>query len=420
MSLAIIAPITVSKHPNADRLQLGNVLGNQVVTGLDVQTGDLGIFFPEGLQLSEEYAQANDLVRRKAADGSHAGGFFEENRRVRCQKFRKQKSEGYWAPLATLSFAGKFDLKVGDRIDSINGIAICTKYYTRATRAARAKNRTKVNRRETIMFHAHFDTDQLRFNLDKLKRGSLVTITLKMHGTSQRTGYVQDEVPSWWRKLLRLPLKTKWSYLTGTRNVIVKPTGFREAAANLFATKLHKGETVFYEIVGYEGENTPVMKPHSVESVKDAAFKKELLKIYEPQVTYTYGCPNGESRVYVYRVTMTNEDGFSIDLPWHNVKARCAELGVDHVPELATHYLQCTYDETIEEYVEDFLNGLNTRYLERPDPIGLVHPTEGVCVRIEGNGETKARIYKHKSFTFGVLEGYIKDKDDYVDTEEAA
>lgn len=97
MTLAIIAPITVSKHPNADRLQLGSVFGSQVVVGMDVKSGDVGIFFQEGLQLSDEYAKANDLVRRKDADGNAAGGFFEENRRVRCQKFRGTKSEGYWA-----------------------------------------------------------------------------------------------------------------------------------------------------------------------------------------------------------------------------------------------------------------------------------------------------------------------------------
>ena len=48
---AIVAPVTVRPHPNADRVQLADVLGYQVVVGLDVKTGDLGILFPPDSQL---------------------------------------------------------------------------------------------------------------------------------------------------------------------------------------------------------------------------------------------------------------------------------------------------------------------------------------------------------------------------------
>jgi hypothetical protein len=70
MSLAIIAAVRTSKHPNADRLQLGTVAGSTVVVGLETADGEMGIFFPEGLQLSPEYATANDCVRRKLEDGT--------------------------------------------------------------------------------------------------------------------------------------------------------------------------------------------------------------------------------------------------------------------------------------------------------------------------------------------------------------
>lgn len=44
------APIkNLKKHPNADRLQIGEVLGNLVIVGLDTQDGELGLFFSFGL-----------------------------------------------------------------------------------------------------------------------------------------------------------------------------------------------------------------------------------------------------------------------------------------------------------------------------------------------------------------------------------
>ena len=50
---AIITRIKTRPHSNADRLQLGTCLGNQVVVGLDTKDGELGIYFSTDGQLSE-------------------------------------------------------------------------------------------------------------------------------------------------------------------------------------------------------------------------------------------------------------------------------------------------------------------------------------------------------------------------------
>ena len=60
----------VRKHPNADRLQLADCFGNTVIVGLDCAEGDIGIYFPVDLQLSEEYCNANNLVRKKDENGN--------------------------------------------------------------------------------------------------------------------------------------------------------------------------------------------------------------------------------------------------------------------------------------------------------------------------------------------------------------
>jgi len=42
---------------------------------------------------------------------------------------------------------------------------------------------------------------------------------------------------------------------------------------------------------------------------------------------------------------------------------------------------------------------------------------EGVCFRFEGTGFTK--VYKAKNLYFLILEGVLKDREEYVDAEEA-
>ena len=45
----------LNPHSNADRLQIATIFGASVIVGLDVKIGDLGVYFPIDLQLSEEY-----------------------------------------------------------------------------------------------------------------------------------------------------------------------------------------------------------------------------------------------------------------------------------------------------------------------------------------------------------------------------
>ena len=131
---AIICEIKTRPHPNADKLQLADANGFQVVVGLDNYDGQLGIFFPTDGQLSEEYCKEHDLVgySEQLEDGTKVkrGGYFPASRRVRAQRFRGERSDGYWAPIDTLEFTG-FDvasLVVGDQIDSLNGVPLCNKY----------------------------------------------------------------------------------------------------------------------------------------------------------------------------------------------------------------------------------------------------------------------------------------------------
>ena len=89
-----------------------------------------------------------------------------------------------------------------------------------------------------------------------------------MHGTSGRTSYTIKEkktiLPYFLYKLLsnmkiKLPVKKTWEYVTGTRRTVLKnyeggfygSNAFRQQYHDFFKNKLHKGETIYYEIVGY-------------------------------------------------------------------------------------------------------------------------------------------------------------------------
>ena len=104
------------------------------------------------------------------------------------------------------------------------------------------------------------------------------------------------------------------------------------------------------------------------------------------------------------------QDGYETELSWSQVKGRCKELGLEHVPELHREIIYLSNPGEI---------ALNTSamYVVGESVLDESHIREGVCVRIEKeNGKTKT--YKHKSFLFELLEGIAKESDDYVDVEE--
>ena len=74
---------------NCDNVQVTLIMGNQVVVGKNIKIGDIGLFFPVETALSEQYLSSNNLYRNKELnDDKTKVGYFEENRRIRCVKFR--------------------------------------------------------------------------------------------------------------------------------------------------------------------------------------------------------------------------------------------------------------------------------------------------------------------------------------------
>lgn len=458
------------KHPNADRLQLGECFGNTVCVSMEYADNQIGVYFPTDGQLSIEFADANNLLRKKDADGKNIGGYMDPDKRnVTSIRLRGEKSDGLFLPLSCLNTFGDTSvLKVGDTINVFNGHEICTKYIPRRNpRAAHVTsgNRTRKKKVDVApLFNEHADTEQLAYNLSAFKPGDLIEMTLKMHGTSQRTGYLpvfkgykctnriyqyaveaylsDKKIGKFTKKLAEQGIVSAtpiydWGYVSGTRRTVLEnfdggyygSNEFREQHSKFFEGKLWKGEEIFYEVVGFTTSGTPIMSSADNKKLNDKGFIKQ----YGKTTTFSYGCdPNGDngnpqSDFYVYRMTMTNEDGQVVEYTPDFMRYRCEQMGCKYVPVMWKGYIP---EETTEipcgtgnpikfanylspgEYIKDIAE----QYYDGTDPVGKTHVREGVVVRIINRHKFTA--YKHKNFSFKCLEGLVKAEAVEPDMEE--
>lgn len=449
-------------HGNADRLQIATFFGNDTCVGLNTVLGEIGIYFPTDLQLSVEYCDKNNLVRKKDENGNNIGGYMDPDKRnVTAVRLRGERSDGLYMPLSSLEFTGinLDDLNVGDTIDVVNGVEICRKYIPRGNKRRSGGqsdgNRTRKKKVPVApLFAEHADTEQLAYNLAAFKPGDQIEVTLKMHGTSQRTGYLPT-LKGYKKNILDYILRREgtpiydWGYVTGTRRTVLEnyeggyygDNEFREMHSKVFEGKLHKGESVYYEVVGFTNTGTPIMGSSSNAKLND----KDFIKQYGDTTVFSYGCePTGkkmmygidengdkfgieqdapQSAMYVYRMTMTNEDGDVVEYTPDFMRYRCEQMGVKCVPVFYKGYIpeytilpddvgspqETDAGAWIMKMAEDFCDG--------PDPVGKTHVREGVVVRIINR--PKFAAYKHKNFSFKVLEGIVKANADAPDMEEA-
>lgn len=441
----VVKVTELRKHSNADRLQVATFFGNDTIVDLSVKVGDIGVYFPVDLQLSEEYCAKNNLVRKKDENGNNIGGFLDPDKRnIKAIKLRGEKSDGLYMPIHSFDYCYENGtglavnmVNIGDQVTILNGHEICKKYIPKRqnrTGGYSAGNHTRKNKVPySPLFAEHVDTEQLAYNHGAFKPGDEVEITLKMHGTSQRTGYLpvlQPAKKTFWQKLFKKEPEPVYAYdyVSGTRRVVMEDfegnnsfygsNEFREQHHNTFVGKLNKGETVYYEVVGFTHTGVPIMADGS-----NKGLDKEFIKMYGETTRFSYGCePTGEktyfgeddhgkfqitkvvpqSDVYVYRMTMTNEDGFVVEYTPGFMRYRCEQMGVKTVPvfEKFTIPAKC---KKPGEYVQ----AKAEKYYDGPDPVGKTHVREGVVCRILNR--PKFAAFKHKNFSFRVISGIAKD-----------
>lgn len=430
----------VRPHPNADRLVLATCFHNTVCVAKDKYfEGQVGVYFETDLQLSMEFCEKNGLLAVYENGVNVSGGYMDPAKRnVRSIKLRGEQSDGLFLPLESLTYTGvdMKDLTLGSQVTILNGHEICRKYIPHrhskgnATVAGGAGKRTKRRAKRSIapVFFEHKDTEQLQYHLDQFKPGDHIEITRKLHGTSGRTSHTKV-FKGFKRSLIDRILRRDgtpvydFGYVSGTRRTVLDTydggfygsNEFREKWHQFFEEKLWKGETVYYEIVGFTHDNTPIMATCDNSRLKD----KEFVKKYGKTTTFSYGCaPSGtdpdkpQSDVYVYRMTMTTEDGDVVEYTPDFMRHRCEYIGVKTVPVEWSGVIP--EDETDPG---EFVINKASEFYAGPEPIDTSHVREGVVVRIVNRPTFAA--YKHKNFEFKVIEGIIKDVAEVPDMEEA-
>jgi hypothetical protein len=215
---------------------------------------------------------------------------------------------------------------------------------------------------------------------------------------------------------------------------------FREQHSKIFEGKLWKGETVYYEVVGFTTSGAPIMASASNSKLND----KEFIKQYGKETVFSYGCdPKGtrevygcdelghfktfidapQSDIYVYRMTMTNPDGEVVEYTPDFMRYRCEQMAVKTVPMFYKGFIteDCEFIDnngsTEPGDVGAYVMKVAELFYDGPDPVGKTHVREGVVVRIINR--PKFTAYKHKNFSFKVLEGIAKVDAETPDMEEA-
>ena len=273
-----------------------------------------------------------------------------------------------------------------------------------------------------------------------------------IHNTSCRVGILPCIDYSWKARLLRwlgIDIKNHYRFVVGSRhclkhvekeNIDLKESYYKddiwtESAYKYFHEKLVPGETVYYEIVGFLPSGESIMPQHDNKKLEKFLEKqeyKDFIKKFGNETIFHYGCnakqiigceqinndeeiefvTKGEYKIFVYRITLTTEHGQSIDCTWEQVKRRCEEMSVNHVPEIHVPIIINKYHRiwATEEYW--------IKLTEQDDSNFPQHLNEGICVRIESAG-LRPQIYKNKRYAFKCLEGIIKDTAKFADIEES-
>ncbi len=408
----------VRKDPNSDRLYLAEVFGEGVIVGPDMQIGDLVLYLPTDGKVERWFGDKFGLFR-KNEDGTSQGGYLEDNGHVRAIKLRGNQSSGI-----VISYKKIQDMFInvnwqdGDKVNEIAGRIFCSKYIPKRKNSGgggSTKTSYKGRKAEGITypeFSMHTDTQQLAYNLGVFRPGDKINMSLKMHGTSQRSMKTYAVLPNgFWRRLFHMKPKTKEAYVLGTRRCVVTENSQGYYGNDQFRIQHHKkiepfveqGMEVFYEVVGYYGpdQNSTIMSICDNKKLND----KQFVKTFGPQTIFSYDCEVGQSEMYVYRITSNNGEK-----EWtpEEIGAWCQKAGVHQVPQIAN------FEFTT---VEDLQDRINTYFEDLVDPVGKTHVKEGVVVRILNRLGFSA--YKSKTYEFKVLEGLIKETASAPDMEEA-
>jgi hypothetical protein len=308
-----------------------SVDGNNVITSNQTPEGQISIYFPLECSINEDFLSFTNSFRDKEKNRDKEKVGFFDNTRVRAIKLRGERSEGYLIPASQVEqwfmdkgqslIIGESD--VGEYFDKVLDVEICKKYVNpKSLRGASSgKNVDKKTKKKNEIVDGQFrlseDTPHLGKFIHELDHDDIISITKKLHGSNFCVGKVMcNRELKWYEKILTkigAKIDTKYYDIVYASRRVVKGTLTKEIDGKAHYYKsdvwkivaerlkdiVHDNMTVYGEIVGYTPEGSWVQKG------------------------YDYGNDVGELDFYVYRITLTTNDGRPYDFSWGQVRDFC-------------------------------------------------------------------------------------------------
>ena len=416
-------------HPNADRMKIAQVGGYKVCVGIDEPAGRY-IYFPVNSEINPNLLSYCNLYRHTEKNtNTEKAGFFNDNGRVTAIKLRGFPSEGFLLPFEQLEnfIADTLNLKLSDienntdfdiAVEGDKEFWICKKYivvhHTAQGQSNSNKRQKKVARFNKVIdtqFHFHYDTVRIQNDKWAIIPNDLISITEKIHGTSGISAYVLcKKKPTLINKIKKWfsDPGIEYNYLYASRSVIKNATettnsgGYYSCdiwaeADKIIRPHLQKGMTIYYEIVGFLPTGRYIQK------------------------NYDYGCVPPEAgepfthekhfKVRVYRITMTNVDGYVHEFSAKEVQEWCKANDLIPVTEYFYGYAKDLYNIPVDDnwtdtFWDTMANDKNF-YMECDSPSCINKVAhEGLVIKKE---DMISRAWKLKCFYF--LNGEQKELD---------
>lgn len=424
------------KHndPEVNRLKCCTIDGFNIITGIDSEPG-LYVYFPALSQINGDFLSYANLYRHKDLNRDpEQSGMFDNNGRVKAIKLRGELSEGFILPLTVLenyvvSVTNQelSNIKENTEFDAVEHEGkefwISKKYRPKTPSGSNqftGNNQKKkvpkgLNKVIDTQFRFHYDTILIKKCPYVLTPESPIQLSYKVHGTSGISAYVLCRQKLNWKQKIAKWLTgeefNKYDYLYSSRTVI-KNKFYNEnvkggyygvdvwaEADKIVRPCLSKGQTAYYEILGYLPNGGYIQKGYDYGCVPP-----EYGEAYTPEKHF---------KVRIYRVTETNVDGNVLEYTTHQVKQWCNKVGLVPVEECFYGKAKDLYPDldTTTHWNENFISRLSNDdnfYMEKNSPhCNNKVPHEGVVIKIEDGA---SRAFKLKCFRFLNKEQELLDK----------
>lgn len=172
---------SVEPHPNADRLDVIQVLGYKVVTGKgNFQVGDLAVYFPPDILLPPDVAEEMN-VTNYLKHAVFPGDKEKTQCRVGAARLRGVASHGFCSPTKTSDSRIVAGTEIGTDVTALYG---AHKYVAPVREGAGDAEA------EVPGFHQYTDIENIQRYPNVFEPGEPVVVTEKLHGTNCRLGLI--------------------------------------------------------------------------------------------------------------------------------------------------------------------------------------------------------------------------------------